>query len=162
MIKDLREIYLGEGKPPPKNGYKKIYQCPQGLYPKLIDVALKYNMFKSNVHRRFANPRESFKDWKIIYNPTEEQMLLAIDNANTLYIEKYEKEVNCPTCDFIDDLFFQEGCWVVKVIHEHHTGEPTPEGCDVIYSFRGQDYKVNYNDWVSGFRPHSERKLGED
>ena len=104
MLEQAKLVYLGEGKPPPEGGYKRLFNTPIGPFPKLIDVALQYKMFKSNVHRRYVNTSDKFKEWYIIENPTPEQNTQAIQNVNALFIAKYEAEDNCSVCNAVDDM----------------------------------------------------------
>ncbi len=153
MYEEARKTYLGGGKPPPEGGYGVVFNCPLGIYPKLIDVALRYGMFKSNIHRRYANESEDFQEWHPIYSPTEEQQIQAINNVNALYIELYEESDNCPLCNEIDDLLFAEHCWVNTVRHDHASDDIN--NIKIYYSFRGKDYSVTYLDWVvDNIRPH--------
>lgn len=152
MIETQTYVYLGEGKPPPKIGYKRLFNTPSGIFPKLVDVATKYNMFKSNIHRRYINPSKNFKEWFVIHNPTKEQSQEAVDNVNAMYTAKYEEEDNCPVCNEIDDLIFKEGCWLLKVAHNHE--DPDKNKAVIHYTFRKDDYRVPYPEWVKGSRPH--------
>lgn len=119
LEEEKRKFYLGEGKPPPKGGYKRLFNTPEGPFPKLVDVALKYGMFKGNVHRKNANKSDNLSDWHNIDNPTEEQIKQATINVNKLYLAKYEAEDHCELCNSVDDMIFAEGCWLLKVVHHH-------------------------------------------
>jgi hypothetical protein len=164
MIEDIptRATWLGEGRPPPEEGYKRVFHTPSGIYPKLTHVALKYGIFKSSAHRMFKNKSDTLKEWYTIGNPTEEQTNQAIINANTLYIAKYKAEDHCILCNAVDNLLFSEKCWLLGINHTHSTN--LMETNDLIntseaiirYSFRGKDYKVSHLDWVRGKRVHLE------
>lgn len=152
LLEHKSTVYLGEGKPPPSKGYKKLYNTPMGPFPKLVDVALQYKMYKSNVYRRYINKSDKFKDWYVIINPTSEQNYQAIQNVNTLFTEKYEAEDNCPLCNHVDDMIFSEGCWLLRVEHRH--GDLSTKKAVIHYIFRKKEYKVTYQGWVDGKRPH--------
>jgi len=156
VLENAKKIYLGEGKPPPKGGFKRLFNTPEGPFPKLVDVAQLYGMYKSNISRRYSNQRENDTDWYIIENPTEEQSNQAIDNANMMYVAKYAAEDHCTLCNLVDDLIFPEDCWLIKVDHKHSVDEL---GYDVYnamihYCYAKKDYRVRYEDWILGVRPH--------
>lgn len=153
FLASVRDRFLDGGKPPPETGFKRIFNTPVGVFPKLRDVALSYGMFESNIHRRYVNPREDFVEWHVIDNPTKEQCDQAIDNANSLYLSLYELTDNCGVCNAIDDMLFEQGCWLTRVDHDHKSTELD----DVVihYSKNRKDYTVTYLQWTTGARPHN-------
>lgn len=159
MLEDIDNLYLGGGDPPPKGGFRKVYHTPIGLYPKLVDVALKYGLDKSTVSRTYFRPKDTYKEWYIIWRPTKTQVNQAIRNANSLHIAENLIEDNCGLCDLIDDMLFLEGCWLLNVVHDHKVEDvqgiySREEEIVIYYSHRKETFKVNYNDWLVGKRPH--------
>ena len=152
MLDKGKRRYKGEGRQPPEDGFKRLYNTPIGPFPKLVDVAEMYGMFKSNVSRRYTSQTDPNTPWYIIENPSEDQCDQAIDNVNEMFMAKYEAEDHCGLCNAVDDMIFKEGCWLLKVIHEH--GTTNIDNVIISYTYRRKDYRVTYLGWIAGERPH--------
>ena len=155
LLENIEQAYLGYGEPPVEGRYKRIYSTPKGLLPNLDDLVVAFDTHKSNLSRRINNNSGKLRDWFVISDPTEEQCEEAIDNINSIILTKCREEDLCPICNMVDNMLFAEGCWLLRVDHDHNSADTSKAVIHYCYSRR--DYKVSYQNWIKGVRPHEKK-----
>lgn len=132
-----------------------VYSTPFGLIPRVRDVMKLDNVSDQTVLNRVSSTSPKYADWSRLVNPTQEQIDMAIENVNELYLIHFSKTDHCDVCNALDNALFREGCWLVSTTHlcGEHAGESFDD-VDFLYSYGGIDYTVSLGDWLKGHSPH--------
>ena len=131
-----------------------VYSTPFGLIPRVRDVMKIGDLPHQTVLNRVNNPTAKYAEWSRIVNPTQEQLIMAIENVNKLYIEHFSKYDHCEVCNALDNALFKEGCWLIHSTHLCGEDEQAFDDIEFSYSYGGYDYSVNLLDWLKGSSPH--------
>ena len=114
----------------------KYYSTPFGVYSSFAETLEKTGIPRTTLWRRLVNPNN------------HEYLMVEMDTP------LLPNEM-CKFCDYVDDLLFQEGCWLLNIDHDHN--DNTPITTEIHYTYEFEDYTITYQDWLEGKRPH----LGE-
>ena len=149
----IRKTFRGEGRVPSEGeGYERIFATPVGLFPKMVDAALRLGVAKSNLHKKFSSTKKMHSQYYEIKNPTKAQEEEAVSNMLETFSIKQRQEDHCYLCNTVDDMIFREGCWLLSVNHNHKSS--SIENVIIRYSYGKKEYVISCRGWMTGKRPH--------
>lgn len=150
--------WILDGREQPKV-IKKIFVTPDGFFPRMKDITALFGRSRREIEdRRIRHKSPKFKDWYVIECPTMNDILRAFRDVNRYYVQHHNKNDNCRVCNAIDEALFKEKCWLVSTTHNCETVSKDTEEIEITYSYAGEDYTVNLQDWLDGVTPHKEVK----
>jgi hypothetical protein len=113
----------------------KVYVTPRGPYSVLKEVEREFGMYRKTILQRFKSKRANLAEWYVIEGNTPLQ-----------------PEEVCDFCDEVDDVLFEQDCWLDRCYHEHNT--PMEDETVITYLFEGAPYKTTYGELTEGVLPH--------
>lgn len=113
----------------------KLYVTPFGPFTRLADIAKVSGIPLMTCLRRIKSKKKAYEDWYLIYEDCP-----------------LSSEELCKHCDKIDNMIFEEGCWLYKVYHDH--SEPVTDDTLFEYSYKGYEFTCTVGDWKNGLKPH--------
>jgi hypothetical protein len=139
--------------------FTRVYNTPEGLYPSITPIAMRFGVSRGAIQRRLLNTDPTHKGWFVIHNPTKSQAEQAICNVEDLLLSKPHPEDDCELCNLVDDMIFSERCWLLQVDHDHTETTVNTNNVVIHYAFQRKDYEVSYSGWVNGERPHLNKEM---